>query len=187
MTVDEVKAFFQQQNKKVLTFTVYSGAGYQDTSAMLEQAAKILDEFDPETTLVNLGATIDGIGLVYEIAKQKGFTTTGIVSTQAKEYNAQISPWVDRVFFVEDATWGGFLPDSDELAPTSEAMVSVSDILVGIGGGAVARDEMQAAQAAGKEIRFYPADMNHQKAIEKAKKKGQPVPADFSGAAGAAF
>jgi hypothetical protein len=187
LSVDEVKAFFHDQKKTVLTFIGYSGAEYEDPAAMLEQAAKILDEFDSETTLVNIGVTIDGIGAVYEIAKQKGFTTTGIVSTQAKKYNAQISSCVDHVFFIEDESWGGLLPDSDKLAPTSDTMISISDVFVGIGGGEVGRDELLAGKAAGKEVRFYPADMNHRKAIEKAEKKGQPVPADFSGAARAVF
>jgi hypothetical protein len=187
LSVDEVKAFFHDQKKTVLTFIGYSGAEYEDPAAMLEQAAKILDEFDSETTLVNIGVTIDGIGAVYEIAKQKGFTTTGIVSTQAKKYNAQVSSCVDHAFFIEDESWGGLLPDSDKLAPTSATLVAVSDVVVGIGGGEVGRDELLASKAAGRDVRFYPADMNHQKAIEKAEKKGQPLPTDFSGAAGAAF
>jgi hypothetical protein len=135
MTINELKAFFQTQNKKVVTFTGYSGSGYEDAAAMLRQAGILMNEFDPETTLINIGATVDGIGAVYEIAKQRGFTTTGIVSIQAKKYNAQISSWVDHVFYIEDATWGGLLPDSGKLAPTSEALVSVSDFIIGIGGG----------------------------------------------------
>jgi hypothetical protein len=186
-TVEEIKSFFERQNKKVLTFAGYSGAGYENEALMLEQAERVLEEFDPAQTIVNGGATAEGIGAVYALAKRKGFPTTGIVSSQAKQYNAELSPYVDYVFYVEDATWGGFIEGSEQLSPTSKAMVENSDIIVGMGGGEVARDEMIAARRLGKEVRFIPADMNHQKAIEKAKKNGLPAPTDFSGPAGAAF
>jgi hypothetical protein len=155
--------------------------------AMLEKAGRILDEFVASKTIVNIGATPEGIGAVYELAKRKGFITTGIVSTQAKKYNVALSPCVDYVFYVHDDTWGGFLRGSDRLSPTSSAMVENSDVLIGIGGGEVGRDELLAAKHSGKEVRFIPADMNHQKALEKAQKKGLPAPTSFDGAAGEAF
>src|SRR5215471_14908125 len=42
-----------------------------------------------------------------------------------------------------------------------------------------------AAQRTGKRVRFFPAEMNHQKAQEAAQQKGLPPPTDFSGAAAA--
>jgi hypothetical protein len=186
-TVHDIKAFFAGKKMTVLTFTGYSGAEYEDKAAMLAQASNILDQFDPTKTIVNIGATPEGIGAIYEVAKRQGFLTTGIVSTQAKEHNVEVSPCVDIVFFVSDATWGGFIEGTDRLSPTSTAMVENSDLIVGIGGGEVARDEMVAAKRAGKQVRFVPADMNHQKAREKARQKGLPVPTDFRGAAAAVF
>ncbi|MEX1348673.1 MAG: hypothetical protein AB1Z31_13160 [Desulfobacterales bacterium] len=91
-TIDEIRAFFETQNKDVVTFVGYSGAEYEDKVAMLEKAGRILDEFKPSKAIVNIGATPEGIGAVYELAKRRGFMTTGIVSTQAKEYNAVLSP-----------------------------------------------------------------------------------------------
>ena len=123
---------------------------------------------------------------MYELAKQRGFTTSGIVSTQARESNATLSPCVDHVFFVQDPSWGGFVEGSERLSPTSAALVDVSDHLVAIGGGEVARDELVAATRAGKNTQFIPADMNHRIALEKAAKKGQAPPTDFRGAADAA-
>lgn len=186
-TVGDIRAFFEHENKKVLTFAGYSGAGYEDEASMLGHAERVLTEFDSAKTIVNAGATPDGIGAIYKLAKQKGFMTTGIVSTQAKQYNAELSPYVDHVFYVEDSSWGGFIEGTERLSPTSEAMVENSDIIIGIGGGEVARDEMIAAKRLGKEVRFIPADMNHQKTIEKAQKKGLPVPTDFKGAVDATF
>lgn len=186
-TPEEIRAFFKDKKMKVLTFLGYSGAEYENRSAMLEQAARILDTFDPKTTIVNIGATTEGIGAVYETAKRKKFVTAGIVSTQAKENQVKLSPCVDIVFYVKDPTWGGFMPGTEKLSSTSTAMVQSSDVIVAIGGGEVARDELIAAKRSGKKTRFIPADMNHRIAQERAQQKGQPAPTDFRGAAGAAF
>lgn len=183
----EIRTFFQDTGKAVLAFVGYSGAGYKDQAAMLAGAERVLSEFDPGRTIVNIGATPDGIGAVYELAKRRGFVTTGIVSAQARKSNVALSPHVDYVFYVEDATWGGYLEGTERLSPTSEAMVENSSIVVGIGGGEVARDELLEARRSGREVRFLPADMNHEKAREAARRKGIPLPTDFRGAAHLAF
>ena len=185
--LDEISAFFKAKQKTVLTFVGYSGTGYEDEASMRKQAERILREFDPATTIVNIGATPDGIGAVYELAKRERFLTTGIVSSQAKVDQVKLSPHVDHAFYVEDPTWGGFVTGTKELSPTSKAMVASSDIVVGIGGGEVARDELVSAKLLGKQVRFIPADMNHRKARESARKKKLPEPADFRGAASAEF
>lgn len=187
VTVDDIRIFFERENDYVVTFVGYSGSEYEDNAEMLDKAGSVLDEFDPSNTIVNIGATPEGIGAVYKLAKLKGFDTTGIVSTKAKEYDAKLSPCVDYVFYVADATWGGFIEGGDRLSPTSTAMVENSDVLIGIGGGKVGRDELIAATRLGKKVRFIPADMNHQKARDRARKKGLSVPTNFSGAASEVF
>jgi len=186
-TLEDIKAFFKGKQQTVLTFVGYSGAGYEDEASMRKEAERILSEFDPAKTIVNIGATPNGIGAIYEIAKREGFLTTGIVSSQARRYKVKPSPYVDHIFYVEDKTWGGFVSGTKELSPTSKAMVENSDIIVGIGGGEVARDELVAAKSSGKKVHFIPADMNHQKARESARKKKLPEPTDFRGAANAVF
>jgi transaldolase len=99
--VNDIKSFFDSQNKDVTTFAGYSGAEYEDKTAMLEKAGRVLSEFDASKTIVNIGATPEGIGAVYELAKRSGFLTTGILSTRAKKYNAALSPCVDYVFYVD--------------------------------------------------------------------------------------
>jgi len=158
MTPDQARAFFARQRKTALTFLGYS-AGYEDETAMLQKVREILSEYSPETTLVNIGATRGGIGAAYPLAKSLGFTTTGIVSTQALDYPEEISKMVDYVCFIADEQWGGKLPDSDQLSPTSEAMITCSDILVGIGGNDVGRDELLAGKEQGKPVYFYPAEI----------------------------
>lgn len=186
-TPDEVASFFAKEDKKVLTFMGFSGAGYEDEEKVLSLVLKILESHSPDQTIVNIGATIEGIGKVYELAKSMGFMTTGIVSTQAKKYDAALSANVDVVIYIQDETWGGFQEGAEVLSPTSQAMVQSSDTIVAFGGGEVTRDELIAAKRMGKLVRFVAADMNHAMAIEKAKKKSLPAPTDFRGAAHATF
>lgn len=186
-TSASIAAFVQRTGLKVLTFTGYSGAGYEDVQTMREHASRILAASSPRRVLVNIGATAEGIGEVYELAKRRGFTTIGIVSSLARREQVPLSACVDHVFFVKDETWGGLSPGSSKLSPTSQAIVDNSSSLVGIGGGDVARDEMMAAQGRGKAVTFIPADMNHQTARARAQKRNQPAPREFRGSAHAAL
>ena len=186
MTPDEARSFFERQGKTVLTLFGYS-VGYEDESVMLQRVQEILSEHSAETTIVNIGASRGGIGEAYPLAKSMGFTTTGIVSTQVLDYLEEISGVVDYVCFIVDDQWGGKLPDSDELSPTSEAMVVCSDILVGIGGNDISRDEMLAGKEQGKPVHFYPAEVNHEWAIRRAEYLGLPKPDSFWGTAHEAF
>jgi len=186
MTPDEVQAFFEGQDKTVLTLFGYS-ARYENETAMLQIVNEILSGYSPETTILNIGATRGGIGAAYRLAKSLGFSTTGIVSTQVLDYLEEISEAVDCVCFIADEQWGGRLPDSEELSPTSKAMVACSDILIGIGGGEISRDEMLAGKEQGKPVHFYPAEVDHAWAIRRAEKMGLPRPDSFWGAAHEAF
>ncbi|MEB3156960.1 MAG: hypothetical protein VKO26_05935 [Cyanobacteriota bacterium] len=179
-----IQAYVRGQGKAVLTFVGYSGTGYESPERLTDQAMRILERQDPARTLINSGATAEGIGAVYALAKQRGFTTIGIVSSLARDRSVAFSPCVDQVFVVKDTTWGGRLPGQRALSPTSRALVDTSAReVVGIGGGEVARDELLAAQEAGKPVRFVPADMNHALAREKARRQGLVPPSDFRGAA----
>jgi hypothetical protein len=182
-----VKAFVLAAQKSVLTFAGYSGAEYEDKRAMLKQASDVLAKHDPASTLVNIGATSVGIGAVYEIAKQKGYTTIGIVSSLARDEKVELSKCVDHVFFVPDDTWGGLVAGTGRLSPTSTAIVDATTTFVLIGGGDVARDEALGVRAAGKPVAFFPADMSHEIARKKARDKNQPEPSDFKGSAHAAL
>lgn len=181
MKPEEAVSFVKGLGKTMLTFYGFSGLGYEDEQEMLGIARQVLSKYSPETTLVNLGASSTGIGAIYPLAKSMGFTTAGIVSTQALENLEEISDAVDYICFIEDDQWGGKLPNSNELSPTSKAMVACSDILVGIGGGGISLDEMLAGQAQGKEILYFPADMNHERAQRQAERKGLPPPKSFKG------
>ena len=185
MTPEEAERSFRLQRKTVLTFFGYS-VEYEDEAGMLEIASWVLARCNPAVTFVNMGATQGGIGAVYPMAKKLGFTTTGIVSRNALEIADEISPFVDHICFIADTEWGGEMPNG-ALYPTSEAMVRCSDWLVGIGGGPISRDEMLAGRKRGKPVKFFPADISHLWAMERAKKRGQPPPISFSGEAHEVF
>lgn len=182
-TLVEIRRWLMGRQRTVLTFLGYSGAEYEAPAVMLAEAAAVLAAQDPARVLVNLGATPDGIGSVYGLAKQHGFETMGIVSTRALEDGAKWSPAVDHVFLIEDRTWGG-AGASGGLGPTSAAMVAVSDEMVAIGGGEIARDELLAARRAGKRTRFIPAESNHGMGRLKAQQARQPGPTSFASALG---
>ena len=187
LTPEETRAFFAKQGKTVLTLFGYSGTGYENETEMLQTVREILSGYDPETTIINIGGTRSGIGASYPLAKSLGFKTTGIASSEAIDYPDEISEAVDHVCFVADKQWGGKLPDSEELSPTSEAMVSCSDILVGIGGNDISRDEMLAGKERGKPVYFYTAEVDHAKAIRRAEHLEQPKPGSFWGSAHEVF
>lgn len=182
-----VKAYVLKAGKSVLTFGGYSASGYEDLQAMIARAERELATRNPADTLVNIGATAVGIGAVYDVAKRMGFTTMGIVSSLARDGKVELSRCVDLVFYVPDASWGGRLPQSERLSPTSEAIVEVSDTYIAIGGGEVARDELLAVRQAGRPAVFVPADTNHRIARERARKANRPEPTDFRGAAHSAL
>ncbi len=91
------------------------------------------------------------------------------------------------MFYVADSQWGGCRDGSTRLTPTSAAIVEHSDELVAIGGNRVAAEELMAARAAGKPVRFIAADMHHRLARQRAAARDEPPPDDFRGAAHAAW
>ena len=181
MTPEEAVSFIRMRGKTVLTFFGYSGMGYEDEEGMLQIVQNILSQYLPPKTLINIGATDVGVGKAYALAKALGFETSGIVSTQALEYPEDISTAVDHVCFIKDNQWGGMLPNSDELSPTSRAMVDCSDILAAIGGGDISRDELLEGKKLGKPVQYFSADMSHERVIRRAQSMGKTLPRSFTG------
>jgi len=180
MTPEEVVSFMRKQGKIIFTFFGYS-VSYNDKEEMLKIVRNVLAQYSPDKTLVNIGATTGGLGAAYPLIKSLGFATTGIVSTEALDYPDSISKAVDHVCFIKDKQWGGKMPGSEQLSPTSKAMVGCSDILVAIGGNDVSRDELMEGKKQGKPIQYFPAEMDHNAAIRRAKRLGLPAPKSFMG------
>jgi hypothetical protein len=182
MLPDQAVTFFKGLGKTVVTFYGFS-VKYQDEANMLKIVREELSKYLPKTTLVNIGATMGGLGGAYPLAKSMGFITTGIVSTEALDYLDEISEAVDHICFIKDKQWGGNMPNSNELSPTSKAMVACSDTLIAIGGGKIVRDELLEGKEQGKPIQYFTAEMDHEYAINSAKRVGLPPPESFFGSA----
>jgi hypothetical protein len=166
--------------RRIVTFAGFSGGGYEDPGKVSNLLAEFLAELDERSVVVCSGATADGIGAVYPIARARGFATIGIVSAVAETEHARLSDAVDTIYVIEDKDWGGRRSDGT-LSPTSVAMVGAADEIVAIGGGEIARDEIEAAIAADKPVRYVAADMNHAAALDKACRRGEAAPQDFKG------
>lgn len=177
-----INSIRSQGRARVVTFTGFSGTGYEDETDVREVILREFKNFDPSDTLVCAGATPEGIGMVYPVALQQGFRTAGIVSSLARTEGASLSTECEVVFVVDDTAWGG-KQGNGRLSPTSQAMVDACDVMIGIGGGAIARDELAEALKKGKVVRFHKAEMNHALAAEKATKAGNEPPLDFIGEA----
>ncbi len=167
--------------RRVVTFSGFSEGGYEDRARFEQLVVDALSQLDPQQVVVCSGGTAEGIGAVYPLAKGRGFGTIGIVSALAEREGVPFSDAVDAIYVIEDDAWGGRRGDGS-LSPTSYAMVRAADDIIAIGGGPIARDELEVALHDGKNVRYEPAEMNHAAALEKARRKGEAVPTDFNGA-----
>jgi hypothetical protein len=180
---DEVITQVKALGKKVYTLFGYSALDYEDKEAVFGAIKAELEKLDPAAWVVNIGATEEGIGGAYKIAKDLGFTTIGIVSTQALSYSGNFSPYVDNIYIVNDPNWGGFVPGTDRLTEATKAYLGVSDAIAAYGGGENTAVTLREAKKLSIPLSFTPADMKHEKALKQA--RGKEV--DFKGAAHAAW
>ncbi|MFL9858240.1 LWXIA domain-containing protein [Paraburkholderia madseniana] len=135
------------EGKRVVVFGGYSGLGYRDVDALKAHIASTLNAevaaHGAENLLVVAGATSDGIGVAYEVAKSHGLATAGIVSEAAREFGA--SPYCDQVIYVPDPheNWQVMAPDGRSY------MLSIAQdngIYYAFGGGDVTVAELAEAR-----------------------------------------
>lgn len=176
---DEVIAQVRARGKKVHTLFGYSALEYDNKESVFARITEDLKKLDSAEWIVNIGATEEGIGGAYRIAKDLGFETIGIVSTQALSYSGNFSPYVDMIYIVNDPNWGGFVPGTDRLAEATKAYLGVSDSIAAYGGGENTAVTLREAAKLGIPLAYAPADMNHEKALRQS--HGKEV--DFRGAA----
>lgn len=164
MSAAEVIAEFEKikaSGMRVYTLFGYSLLDYEDKRKVMGKIRHDLENLDPKEWVINIGATEDGIGAAYHIAKTLGFRTTGIVSTQALTYSGKFSPAVDDIFIVNDKRWGGRDPKTQELAATTQAFIEVSDVIAAYGGGQNTAVTLEEAIKRRKDVRYAAAEMNH--------------------------
>jgi nicotinate-nucleotide adenylyltransferase len=183
-SVEEVVSDFKalkKQGKSVVVAIGYSGAGYEMKDAARRDFYRAyLRDLDPKVHVIVDGATAEGIGLFGTVAEEMGFEVRGVVSKLGRNYVPAEVLKRRRIYFVDDETWGGRLPDGS-VSPTSKVNVAIADRVFGHGGGEVGYVELLESAKAGRYVDFTPAEMSHSIAIAKAKKAGKPVPTEFKG------
>ncbi len=164
---EEILRFFRSRAKRVISFAGSGELGYQEEEVVERVAGEVLAEWSPKQALVNSGTLLraggeDGIARIYAVARASGFETAGVHPSVALDFAGThtVSPHEEHVFFVEDASWGGFV-DGRRLSPTLRTLLDVSDELVVVGGGKHAADELTAFLRQGKKVRYFAAEMNH--------------------------
>lgn len=139
-------------NKRVIVFGGFSGLGYENIdelkSTIKNRIEKDIEKYGKDNIAVVAGATGDGIGVCYEIAKSLNIATYGIVSEAGKEWGAD--KYCDKTFFVPDpnGTWQVLNEKG------SSYMVDIANnngSLVYYGGGEVAVSEIKEAKQRGIE------------------------------------
>ncbi len=173
MKADEAILLIKESNKKIFTLFGYSALGYERVDDIGVKIKEELMTLNKEEWIINIGATEEGIGFAYAIAKELGFTTMGVVSTQALSYSGRFSPYVDRIYIINDDFWGGFIPGTKKLADTTKVFLGVSDTISAYGGGENTAITLHEASILSIPIRFTEADMNHEKKDRVMLKKGE--------------
>ena len=142
--------------KKFVTFLGYSSE-YANPENLTKQIKRALSDFDPKSDLIMAGATVQGIGSVYPIAKEMGFETAGIVSSLA-HHSQNISPFADFVFYILSEQWGGYQSLNGEetqqplLDPVSKVIVRTTHLAIRLDGGKIAKIEAKELKKLGKTV-----------------------------------
>ena len=184
-----IRRFFAGLGKHVVYFAGYGELGYEEEGRVQSIAREVLGEWRASELVVHTGTLLregghNGIAEVYTVARELGIETTGIHPSVALKFanTHRVSPYCDHVFFVEDESWGGLLPDGENLSATLSLHLDVSDEMVIVGGGKHAAGELKAFNERAKRVRFYPADMNHRTTLEWSESAGAEIK-DMRGAA----
>lgn len=175
----EITKKVKSLGKHIHSLFGYSALGYQDRAGLLQQIKNDLKLLDPKKTIINIGVTSDGLGEAYELAKSMGFETMGFVSTKFLENGGHYSKFVDHIFIAKDNLWGGYIPGTSKMTPTTSLYVNLSDSMTAYGGGEISKVTMQEFARTGKPISYRSFEMNHNKAIEVSLKKRRSPPRTF--------
>lgn len=144
-------------NKFVMVFSGFSSMGYENTEKLQDYITKEIkqniDEHGIHNLLIVAGATPEGIGCVYDIAKNLGVSTFGIVSQQASTNS--LSKNCESVMQIKDPdnSWK-VLDDSGDSYMVYAA--SKNGCFLAFGGGSVTLSELEEAAGKGIETKIFP-------------------------------
>lgn len=152
--------------KHVMVFSGFSGLGYENPSKLKEEIkeeiARAVDRHGPARLCVAAGATKEGIGIAYEVAKSNwpDIVTIGVVSAQARRWGGE-SEYCDHVIYVDDPkeTWE-VLDEKGKsymayLARNNESNSSTGEFLA-FGGGKVTLRELTEVCESNENWKIFP-------------------------------
>lgn len=185
----DIRRWIAASGKHVIEFAGFGEFGYDDPGTVERVVRRVLAPWPADRVMVACSTLLraggqDGIAGVYPVAGQLGFETVGIHPSVALASAAThpVSPHCQRAFFVEDASWGGFVEGTRDPSPSLRLILEVSDELVVVGGGKHAADELEAFVAHGKSVTYVPALMNRRVTDEWCRRTGSRI-VDYRGAA----
>ncbi|EAN4380549.1 hypothetical protein DRE45_21375 [Salmonella enterica subsp. enterica] len=150
------------QNKHVMVFSGFSALGYENIE-LLKKTIKLelkraINVYGEDLLCVVAGATSEGIGIVYDLAKEMKISTLGIVSEQAKGHE---SPNCDKVVYVPDPekTWKVLDVTGNSYmvyVATQKDNISRTGEFIALGGGNVTLSELNEAKRLNLFVKVYP-------------------------------
>lgn len=138
----------QINSRYPLVFAGFSGLGYNNKDYLKQYIKdhlhRMIDIYGIDNLIVISGATKEGIGLVYDIAKELNLKTLGIVSEEAKKYPDSISSNCDYVIYIKD--YNGTWKVVDENNQSYTVFSAHGGNFYICGGGDIAVSELKEAQ-----------------------------------------
>ena len=179
----EVKQLYADRYQHVLTFLGFGELGYSDIDRFTRIVELELDRVQRDASVVNTATLVTdgfepGMADVYAIAHRMNLRTAGLFPRIALNSPGRysLSAFVDDVYFVNDNTWGGYLPGTGIPSKMLTALTAVTDEVVVIGGGKHTAQEMREMVKMGKPIRYHALEMNIEVAGRWYAQQCQPVP-----------
>jgi len=165
------------KDKYAVVYVGYSGAGYAQAGAVKQAIARDLKAIcDTRHTthdmVVVAGGTPEGIGMVYDVARDMRLTTFGIVAAQGAQYASTNCEMLMTVTNASTDDWSTRMPESDEELVVAALRVATEQgngaQLLAYNGGPQAFEEAMAATRAGYDVTIM---HDHQPAST-----GRPMP-----------
>ncbi len=104
MSVEDQFAEIRREKDYMFVGVGFSDLGYQNVAALHESFKRdikpIIEKHGVKKVGFLAGATEPGVGALYQLAKQMGLDTYGLVSDSALHDSVPVSPYCDRVIFV---------------------------------------------------------------------------------------
>lgn len=187
MSVEDQFAEIRREKDYMFVGVGFSDLGYQNVAALHESFKRdikpIIEKHGVKKVGFLAGATEPGVGALYQLAKQMGLDTYGLVSDSALHDSVPVSPYCDRVIFVRRKfPYDWAVKDANDRSHTVNAAVlggAQGGGVYAYGGGDVGTDESLEAQRRGVPLTVYPqmAPIPENVRARQAKKPGfQPMP-----------